>query len=190
MLGSHQPQSGSINHPPRRGEGVRRPDQGNPVDGTRAEHAHGAFFCEVMPIGDLYERKVFLNRGRAWVVRELRALVPRMTEGRQDLAGRRRRRAQLSAHLRITGRIDDVLTVSGHRIGTMASNPRWLPRPIWWSDGEGEPGGRCTGQAHVHVPGAGPWLYSESTSKVQFRAVCRSLTRRSQQPLSLQLPKR
>ena len=48
------------------------------------------------------------------------------------------RRAK-TGYFTITGRIDDVLNVSGHRMGTMeiesalVATPSWWPRPPWWA---------------------------------------------------------
>ena len=61
----------------------------------------GAFHGKAMAIAELGERMAFLNRGQAWVVRRLQALLPRLTdEGiRQDL------QAMHDAHV---GNIDKV----------------------------------------------------------------------------------
>lgn len=40
----------------------------------------GAFFDKAMAIEDPYERIAFLNRGQAWVVRKLAALLPRIRD--------------------------------------------------------------------------------------------------------------
>lgn len=38
----------------------------------------GAFYEKAMQIGDVSERLAFLNRGQAWVVRKIEALLPRV----------------------------------------------------------------------------------------------------------------
>lgn len=50
--------------------------------------ATGAFHGKAMAIADLGERLVFLNRGQAWVVRRLQALLPEVADAalRADLA--------------------------------------------------------------------------------------------------------
>jgi len=40
----------------------------------------GAFYGKAMAIADPYERIAFLNRGQAWVVRKLAALMPRIRD--------------------------------------------------------------------------------------------------------------
>ena len=49
----------------------------------------GAFHGKAMAIADLSERLAFLNRGQAWVVRRLQALIPRVSEAgvRAELQG-------------------------------------------------------------------------------------------------------
>ena len=61
----------------------------------------GAFHGKAMAIADLGERMAFLNRGQAWVVRRLQALIPRLTDAgiRQNL------QAMHDAHV---GNIDKV----------------------------------------------------------------------------------
>lgn len=64
--------------------------------------ATGAFWGKAMAIPDLEQRLSFLNRGQAWVVRRLQALIPRVQEAqvRSDLA------AMLEAHHRNIERVD------------------------------------------------------------------------------------
>jgi len=40
----------------------------------------GAFYGKAMAIADLQARMAFLNRGQAWVVRKLEAMIPRVRE--------------------------------------------------------------------------------------------------------------
>ncbi len=56
--------------------------------GGEPSTATGAFHAKAMAITDLRERLAFLNRGQAWVVRRLQALLPRLgdTAIREDLA--------------------------------------------------------------------------------------------------------
>jgi Domain of unknown function (DUF6306) len=42
----------------------------------------GAFYAKAMAIADLAERIAFLNRGRGWVVRKLRKMLPRVRDDR------------------------------------------------------------------------------------------------------------
>jgi acetyl-CoA synthetase len=59
-------------------------------------------------------------------------LLPRRLQG-QVLPGRRRRHPRRQdGYFTITGRIDDVLNVSGHRMGTMEIESRWSAAPSWW----------------------------------------------------------
>lgn len=48
--------------------------------GARPSRRIGAFREKALAIGDPAERLAFLNRGQAWVVRKLEALVPRIRE--------------------------------------------------------------------------------------------------------------
>ncbi len=68
---------------------------GTPSDQT------GAFHGKAMAIADLGERLVFLNRGQAWVVRKLQALIPRVSEPHIQA----QLQAMLDAHV---GNIDRV----------------------------------------------------------------------------------
>ena len=54
---------------------------------ARPSNVTGAFHGKAMAIPDLEERLLFLNRGQAWVVRKLQALIPRIAEAaiRSDL---------------------------------------------------------------------------------------------------------
>jgi hypothetical protein len=54
---------------------------------ARPSSLTGAFHGKAMAIPDLEERLLFLNRGQAWVVRKLQALIPRIAEAaiRSDL---------------------------------------------------------------------------------------------------------
>lgn len=61
--------------------------------GATPSSATGAFVGKAMEIPDVDERLKFLNRGQAWVVRKLEALIPHMsTAAREDL------KAMLQAH--------------------------------------------------------------------------------------------
>ena len=65
----------------------------NGLEGTPSS-ATGAFWGKAMAIPDLEQRLSFLNRGQAWVVRRLSALIPRIqdTQVQSDLS------AMLQAH--------------------------------------------------------------------------------------------
>jgi acetyl-CoA synthetase len=60
-------------------------------------------------------------------------------KGQYYLAGDGAIRDAKTGYFTITGRIDDVLNVSGHRMGTMeiearwSAAPSWWPRPPWWA---------------------------------------------------------
>ncbi len=71
------------------------------LEGT-ASSATGAFWGKAMAIPDLDQRLNFLNRGQAWVVRRLEALLPRVQDAqvRTDLG------AMLEAHRRNIERVD------------------------------------------------------------------------------------
>jgi hypothetical protein len=60
----------------------------------QASSATGAFWGKAMAIPDLEQRLLFLNRGQAWVVRKLEALIPKVHDAqiREDLA------SMLAAH--------------------------------------------------------------------------------------------
>lgn len=57
------------------------------LEGTPSS-ATGAFWGKAMAIPDLEQRLIFLNRGQAWVVRRLTALIPRIQDAQvqADLA--------------------------------------------------------------------------------------------------------
>ena len=67
-----------------------------------ASSATGAFWGKAMAIPDLEQRLSFLNRGQAWVVRRLEALIPRIQDAqiRADLA------LMLDAHRSNIKRVD------------------------------------------------------------------------------------
>ena len=71
------------------------------LEGT-ASSATGAFWGKAMAIPDLEQRLDFLNRGQAWVVRRLEALIPRIQDAqiRADLA------LMLDAHRSNIKRVD------------------------------------------------------------------------------------
>ena len=71
------------------------------LEGT-ASSATGAFWGKAMAIPDLEQRLDFLNRGQAWVVRRLEALIPRVEDAqvRADLA------TMLEAHRSNIERVD------------------------------------------------------------------------------------
>lgn len=62
----------------------------------------GAFYGKAMAIADLDERLKFLNRGQAWVVRKLQALIPHI----DDAAARADLDAMLQAHHHNIGRVE------------------------------------------------------------------------------------
>ncbi len=66
-----------------------------------ASSVTGAFWGKAMAIPDVEQRLLFLNRGQAWVVRKLQALIPRLQEAplKADLA------AMLDAHVRNIERV-------------------------------------------------------------------------------------
>jgi nitronate monooxygenase len=65
----------------------------------------GAFHGKAMAIADLSERMTFLNRGQAWVVRRLQALIPRIA----DSATRAELQAMLDAHVSNINRVEHRL---------------------------------------------------------------------------------
>lgn len=71
------------------------------LDGE-ASSTTGAFWGKAMAIPDVEQRLLFLNRGQAWVVRKLQALIPRLQDGplKTDLA------AMLDAHIGNIERVD------------------------------------------------------------------------------------
>jgi len=70
--------------------------------GGRPGSSIGAFYGKAMAIEDLPARMAFLNRGQAWVVRKLEALVPRIREAEiQDSL-----LAMLTAHRQNIGRVE------------------------------------------------------------------------------------
>lgn len=71
------------------------------LEGTPSS-ATGAFWGKAMAIPDLEQRLSFLNRGQAWVVRRLEALIPRVQDAqvRTDLG------VMLEAHHRNIERVD------------------------------------------------------------------------------------
>ncbi len=62
----------------------------------------GAFWGKAMAIPDVDDRLKFLNRGQAWVVRKLQALIPRI----DDAAMRADLENMLQAHQENIGRVD------------------------------------------------------------------------------------
>lgn len=71
------------------------------LEGT-ASSATGAFWGKAMTIPDLEQRLDFLNRGQAWVVRRLEALIPRI----QDVQIRADLALMLDAHRSNIKRVD------------------------------------------------------------------------------------
>jgi acetyl-CoA synthetase len=61
-----------------------------------------------------------------------KSYFPEEMGGRLYLAGDGAVRSADRGYFRITGRIDDVLNVSGHRWARWKLNRRWCPRPTWW----------------------------------------------------------
>lgn len=76
------------------------------LEGTPSS-ATGAFWGKAMAIPDVAQRLRFLNRGQAWVVRCLQALIPRVGDAQiqADLA------AMLEAHTRNIERVDALPSV-------------------------------------------------------------------------------
>ena len=70
------------------------------IDGAPSTRT-GAFYDKAMAIDDLGKRLAFLNRGQAWVVDKLTALLPRLREGalRDQLAEMCTRHADNIAHV-------------------------------------------------------------------------------------------
>jgi Domain of unknown function (DUF6306) len=62
----------------------------------------GAFWGKAMAITDLEQRLLFLNRGQAWVVRRLEALMPRV----EDAAVRAELGEMLAAHRQNIDRVE------------------------------------------------------------------------------------
>lgn len=62
----------------------------------------GAFYDKAMAVADLHERLALINRGQAWVVKKLQALLPRIRDERlhDPLA------EMLASHLVNIGRVD------------------------------------------------------------------------------------
>ncbi len=71
------------------------------LEGTSSS-ATGAFWGKAMAIPDVEQRLSFLNRGQAWVVRRLQALIPRVHEAqiRADLV------TMLEAHTKNIERVE------------------------------------------------------------------------------------
>lgn len=69
----------------------------------------GAFHGKAMAIGDLGQRLAFLNRGQAWVVKRLQALIPRVEDPqvRTDLG------EMLAAHHHNIERVEARLSGAG-----------------------------------------------------------------------------
>ena len=70
--------------------------------GATPSSATGAFHGKAMAIADVDERLKFLNRGQAWVVRKLQALIPRI----DDATARAELDDMLQAHVQNIGRVD------------------------------------------------------------------------------------
>lgn len=64
----------------------------------------GTFWNKAMAIPDIHQRMIFLNRGQAWVVKQLNALIPRVhqAEIRADLI------EMLEVHERNITRVDSI----------------------------------------------------------------------------------
>lgn len=77
------------------------------VGGTPSRKT-GTFHAKAMAIPDLLERLAFLNRGQAWVVRKLEALMPRV---RDDVLHRALRK-MLDSHRENIARADHVLSAN------------------------------------------------------------------------------
>ncbi|MBO9379426.1 hypothetical protein GG804_21870 [Sphingomonas histidinilytica] len=70
----------------------------------------GAFHGKAMAIARPLERLAFLNRGQAWVVRKLEALLPRL----RDEALHRDLRTMLDSHRANIAKAEDLLAASGY----------------------------------------------------------------------------
>ena len=71
------------------------------LDGTPSS-ATGAFWGKAMAIPDVGERLKFLNRGQAWVVRKLQALIPLV----EDAGARADLDSMLQAHHKNIHRVE------------------------------------------------------------------------------------
>lgn len=71
--------------------------------GATPSSATGAFHGKAMAIANLDERLKFLNRGQAWVIRKLQALIPQVNDAQAsaDLTD------MLQAHHQNISRVDD-----------------------------------------------------------------------------------
>ncbi len=76
----------------------------------------GDFYEKAMAIEDFDNRLAFTNRGQAWVVRRLDALLPRVED--HGLAGVLR--AMLDAHVENIGTANDALEARGHPVPPQA----------------------------------------------------------------------
>lgn len=77
--------------------------------GGTPTRATGAFYRKAMAIPDFRDRLAFLNRGQAWVVRKLEALMPRV----RDDALHKELREMLVSHRGNIARADNVLQKAG-----------------------------------------------------------------------------
>lgn len=82
--------------------------------GATPSSATGAFWGKAMAIADVNERLVFLNRGQAWVVRRLQALLPRIA----DAAVRAELDTMLEAHRHNIGRVEARYAAGGAAAGS------------------------------------------------------------------------
>ncbi|HLK23148.1 MAG TPA: DUF6306 domain-containing protein [Caulobacteraceae bacterium] len=76
----------------------------------------GEFYEKAMAIEDFDNRLAFTNRGQAWVVRRLDALVPRIED--HGLAGVLQ--AMLDSHVANIGTANDALEARGHPVPPQA----------------------------------------------------------------------
>ncbi len=76
----------------------------------------GDFYEKAMAIEDFDNRLAFTNRGQAWVVRRLQALLPRVED--DGLAGVLQ--AMLDAHVANIGTANEALEARGHPIPPQA----------------------------------------------------------------------
>lgn len=81
--------------------------------GATPSSVTGAFWGKAMAIADVKERLVFLNRGQAWVVRRLQALLPRIA----DAAVRAELDTMLEAHRHNIGRVEARYAAGGAASG-------------------------------------------------------------------------
>lgn len=88
--------------------------------GATPSSATGAFWGKAMAISDVEDRLKFLNRGQAWVVRKLQALIPRIGDAsvRTDL------NSMLQAHHLNIGRVEARYAPTDANVPAPPRNPQ------------------------------------------------------------------